>query len=56
MHAPLAMIVNRAFEQQYFAGRHALGGRVRITARDTTQWYTIVGVVTTSITTRSSAR
>jgi predicted lysophospholipase L1 biosynthesis ABC-type transport system permease subunit len=37
--------VNRAFEQQYFAGRQALGGRVRIGARDTTQWYTIVGVV-----------
>ena len=30
MRAPLAMIVNRAFEQQYFAGRKALGGRVRI--------------------------
>jgi predicted permease len=45
MHGPLAMIVNRAFEQQYFAGRQALGGRVRIGARDTTQWYTVVGVV-----------
>jgi putative ABC transport system permease protein len=42
--APLAMIVNRAFEQQYFAGRHALGGRVRINSRDTTRWYTVVGV------------
>src|SRR5262249_21287732 len=45
MHAPLAMIVNRAFEQQYFAGRSAIGGRVRIGARDTTHYYTVVGVV-----------
>jgi predicted permease len=45
MRGPLAMIVNRTFEQQYFAGRQALGGRVRIGSRDTTQWYTIVGVV-----------
>jgi len=45
MSGPLAMIVNRAFEQQYFAGRRALGGRVRIGARDTTKTYTIVGVV-----------
>jgi ABC-type antimicrobial peptide transport system permease subunit len=44
MGAPLAMIVNRAFEQQYFGGRHALGGRVRINSRDTTRWYTVVGV------------
>jgi putative ABC transport system permease protein len=42
--APLAMIVNRTFEQQYFAGRRALGGRVRI-GGDTTKVYTIVGVV-----------
>jgi ABC-type antimicrobial peptide transport system permease subunit len=45
MRAPLAMIVNRAFEQQYFAGRPALGGRVRISGSDTTRWYTVVGVV-----------
>ena len=45
MRAPLAMIVNRAFEQQYFAGRRALGGRVRINGSDSTQWYTVVGVV-----------
>jgi predicted permease len=45
MHGPLAMIVNRAFEQQYFAGRKALGGRVRINGSDSTKVYTIVGVV-----------
>jgi predicted permease len=44
LSAPLALIVNRTFEQQYFAGRHAMGGRVRI-GRDTTKVYTIVGVV-----------
>jgi predicted permease len=44
MSAPLALIVNRTFEQQYFAGRRALGGRVRI-GGDTTKVYTIVGVV-----------
>ena len=43
--SPLALIVNRAFEQRYFAGRRALGGRVRIGSADTTKWYTIVGVV-----------
>jgi predicted permease len=44
MNAPLAMIVSRSFERQYFAGRRALGGRVRI-GGDTTHSYTIVGVV-----------
>ena len=45
MRAPLAMIVNRAFERQYFAGRRALGGRVRIGGSDSTKNYTIVGIV-----------
>src|SRR4051812_44272829 len=45
MHAPLAMIVNRAFEQRYYAGRKALGGRVRVGGSDSTHTYTIVGVV-----------
>jgi putative ABC transport system permease protein len=45
MSGPLALIVNHAFELQYFAGRRALGGRLRIGGRDTTQHYTIVGVV-----------
>ncbi len=44
MAAPMAMIVNRGFEQQYFAGRRALGGRVRI-GGDTSHIYTIVGIV-----------
>jgi predicted permease len=45
MHAPLAMIVNRTFEQRYFGGRPALGGRVQINGSDSTLWYTVVGVV-----------
>ncbi|HVX39280.1 MAG TPA: ABC transporter permease [Gemmatimonadaceae bacterium] len=45
MHGPLAMVVNRAFETQYFAGRPALGGRVRIGGSDSLHVYTIVGVV-----------
>ena len=45
MNGALALIVNHAFESQYFRGRRALGGRVRIGGRDTTAWYTIVGVV-----------
>jgi ABC-type antimicrobial peptide transport system permease subunit len=44
MTGPLAMIVNRTFEERYFAGRRALGGRVRI-GGDTSNTYTIVGVV-----------
>lgn len=44
MRAPLAMIVNRAFETQYFAGRAALGGRVHI-GGDTAHTYTVVGIV-----------
>jgi predicted permease len=45
MAGPLAMIVNRTFTQQYLAGRHALGTRVRIGGADTTKRYTVVGVV-----------
>jgi predicted permease len=45
MNGALSMIVNRAFVQQYLAGRHAIGTRVRIGGSDSTQFYTIVGVV-----------
>jgi len=46
MNAPLAMVVNRAFADQYYAGREPLGGRVRISGgADTSLRYTIVGVV-----------
>jgi len=45
MQAPLAMVVNRAFEKQYFAGRHAMGARVRIGGSDSTKNYHIVGIV-----------
>ena len=44
MTGPLSMIVSRAFVEQYFAGRDAIGSRVRIGA-DTASPYTIVGVV-----------
>ena len=43
--SPLALIINRAFEKQYFAGRRALGGRVRVSSADTSKWYTVVGIV-----------
>ncbi|MEO8562804.1 MAG: ABC transporter permease [bacterium] len=42
---PLAMIVNRTFVEQYFAGREVLGGRVRIGGNNDAPPYTIVGVV-----------
>ena len=45
MAGPLAMIVNKTFTERYFAGRHALNGRVRIGGSDSTKVYTIVGVV-----------
>ena len=45
MNGALAMIVNRAFVQQYIAGRRALGTRVSINGSDSSQVYTIVGVV-----------
>ncbi len=45
MAGSLAMIVNETFVKQYVAGRRPLGTRVRVNTRDTTQWYSIVGVV-----------
>jgi predicted permease len=45
MQAPLAMIVNRQFEAKYFAGREALGGRVRVMGGPDSAWATVVGVV-----------
>jgi predicted permease len=45
MTAPLAMIVNHKFADQYFTNRHAIGGRVLVGGSDTTKVYTIVGVV-----------
>jgi predicted permease len=44
INGPLALVVNRAFVNQYLSGRQALGVRVRIGGRDTTKKYTIVGV------------
>ncbi|HET7457933.1 MAG TPA: ABC transporter permease [Gemmatimonadaceae bacterium] len=45
MDAPLALVVNRTFADRYFAGREALGGRVRINGSPDSAWYTVVGVV-----------
>jgi predicted permease len=45
MNGALSMIVNRAFVQQYIAGRHALGTQVRIGGSDSANVYTIIGVV-----------
>jgi predicted permease len=45
MDAPLAMIVNRRFAERYFAGREALGGRVRVNGGPDDAWATVVGVV-----------
>src|SRR5205823_9466853 len=45
MGSPLAMVVNRTLTQRYFAGRPALGGRVRISGSDSTKIYTVVGIV-----------
>ena len=42
---PLSMIVNRTFVETYFAGRDAMGGRVRIGGNPDAPPYTIVGVV-----------
>jgi putative ABC transport system permease protein len=44
MDQPRAMIVNETFVNRYFDGRDAIGKRVRINSRDTTAWYTVVGV------------
>ena len=45
MDQPRAMIVNETFVSRYFAGRPAVGSRVRISSPDTTAWYTVVGIV-----------
>jgi predicted permease len=45
MNGALSMIVNRAFVEQYISSRRAVGTRVRIGGSDSTQVYTIVGVV-----------
>jgi predicted permease len=45
MNAPLALVVNRRFAEKYFAGRTALGGRVRIGGSPDSVKYTIVGIV-----------
>jgi putative ABC transport system permease protein len=45
LQGPLALIVNRRFADKYFAGRPALGGRVRIGGSDDSLTYTVVGVV-----------
>jgi putative ABC transport system permease protein len=45
MSGSLAMIVNQAFADQYFAGRRVLGGRVQVNGSDSGMVYTIVGVV-----------
>jgi predicted permease len=45
MSAPLTMIVNETFAAKYFAGRPALGGRVRVGGSGDDDWATVVGVV-----------
>ena len=45
MDAPLAMIVNRRFVEQYLAGRDAIGRQVRIGGSAPDLRYSIVGVV-----------
>ena len=46
MDAPPTMVVNSRFAEKYFAGREAVGGRVRVRGGDdTTTFSTVVGVV-----------
>ena len=42
---PPVVLVNRAFEKLYFAGRHATGGRLRFVGDPQAHWSAIVGVV-----------
>jgi putative ABC transport system permease protein len=45
MAGSLAMIVNETFTKQYFAGRQAIGSRVRIGGSDSSKFYRVVGIV-----------
>lgn len=42
---PLTMIINREFAERYFAGRDALGGRVRVGGGPPDAFATVVGIV-----------
>jgi predicted permease len=42
---PRVLIVNQAFARQYFAGRTAVGGRVRFQGDEVSPWYSVIGVV-----------
>jgi predicted permease len=45
LDAPLAMVINRKFADTYFAGRPALGGRVRVNGGPEDAFATVVGIV-----------
>jgi putative ABC transport system permease protein len=45
LNAPLSLVINRRFAEKYFAGRTALGGRVRIGGSADSIKYTVVGIV-----------